>query len=139
VVAAQPARKIAVNPRTVKAIRLIFIVQKKRMRQPVRMGAPVFVLRALDGRLSGLSFLEKATASAGPPVFKMMKAYPFAVGIVVALIFAGCTTESTTTQTRTDQTTTRSHSQAELRKSGQSETGPALEQSDASVRMSGPH
>jgi PBP1b-binding outer membrane lipoprotein LpoB len=68
----------------------------------------------------------------------MMKAYPFALGMVLALIFAGCTTETTTTQSRTDQTTTRTHTQEELRKSGQSETGPALEQTDPAVRMSGP-
>lgn len=54
------------------------------------------------------------------------------------LAFAGCATETTTTaQTQTDQTTTRVHSQDELRKSGESQTGPALEKSDAAIRTEG--
>jgi hypothetical protein len=60
----------------------------------------------------------------------------FAVG---GLVFSGCTTDTTTTtQTQTDQTTKRVHTQEELRKSGQSETGAALEKTDPAVRMSGP-
>ena len=52
--------------------------------------------------------------------------------------FASCTTETaSTTQTQTDQTTTRVHTQDELRKTGESQTGPALEKSDAAIRTEG--
>jgi outer membrane biogenesis lipoprotein LolB len=69
-----------------------------------------------------------------------MKArFLFAVLALGSLAFAGCATETTTTtQTQPDQTTTRVHTQEELRKSGESQTGPALEKSDAAVRVSGP-
>jgi PBP1b-binding outer membrane lipoprotein LpoB len=54
------------------------------------------------------------------------------------LAFAGCATETTsTTQTQTDQTTTRVHTQDELRKTGESQTGPALEKTDAAIRTDG--
>jgi hypothetical protein len=57
---------------------------------------------------------------------------------VGCLVFSGCASETTTTtQTQTDQTTKRVHTQEELRKSGLSETGPALEKTDPAVRMSG--
>ena len=52
--------------------------------------------------------------------------------------FAGCATETTSTaQTQTDQTTTRVHTQEELRKSGESQTGPALEKTDPAIRTEG--
>ena len=55
-----------------------------------------------------------------------------------SLAVASCTTETTTTrQTQTDQTTTRVHTQAELRKTGESQTGPALEKTDAAIRTEG--
>ena len=55
-----------------------------------------------------------------------------------ALALAGCASETTTTtQTQTDQTTTRVHTQEELRKTGESQTGPALEKTDASIRIDG--
>jgi hypothetical protein len=50
----------------------------------------------------------------------------------------GCTstTTTTTTQSQTDQTRKRLHTQEELKKSGQSEVGPALEKTDPAVRIS---
>jgi len=58
---------------------------------------------------------------------------------VGSLVIAGCATETTTTtHTSTDPTTTRVHTQEELRKTGQSETGAALEKSDAAISTSGP-
>jgi hypothetical protein len=51
---------------------------------------------------------------------------------------AGCATTTTTTQTQPDPTTTRVHTQEELRKTGETQTGPALEKTDPAVRMSGP-
>jgi hypothetical protein len=54
-------------------------------------------------------------------------------------LLGGCTsttTTTTTTQPQTDQTKKRVHTQEELRKSGESQTGPALEKTDPSVRVS---
>lgn len=58
----------------------------------------------------------------------------------VALLFSGCATDTTTTTTttaETDSTTKRVHTQKDLKKTGESETGEALEKVDASVRSSG--
>jgi hypothetical protein len=70
-----------------------------------------------------------------------MKISPTAVTILVAgnLLLSGCATE-TTTASRTaqdDPTKKRVHTQEDLRKTGRSETGAALEASDASVRTTG--
>jgi outer membrane biogenesis lipoprotein LolB len=64
----------------------------------------------------------------------------FCLLAVASLVLSGCATESTTTTTttETDQTRKRVHTSEELRKTGESETGPALEKVDASVRTSGP-
>ena len=72
----------------------------------------------------------------------MMKTHYFILlaAIATSLAFAGCATETTTertVQTQTDATTTRVHTQEELRKSGESQTGPALEKTDAAI-SSGP-
>jgi hypothetical protein len=70
-----------------------------------------------------------------------MKIHYFALGLLAAgsLFFSGCATDKTeTAQTQTDPSK-RVHTQEELKKSGQSETGPALEKTDPAVRMSGPH
>ena len=68
-----------------------------------------------------------------------MKPFFFALLVASSIGLAGCATETTTTaETQTDQTTTRVHTQDELRKSGESQTGPALEKSDAAIRTSGP-
>jgi|GEM_PF-6245115 len=69
-----------------------------------------------------------------------MTIHHFALGLIAmgALFFSGCATESTTTtQTRPDPSK-RVHTQEELRKSGESDPGSALEKTDPSVRMSGP-
>lgn len=62
--------------------------------------------------------------------------YFFAILMLGSFGFAGCATETTSTQTRTDQTTRRVHTQEELRKTGETEPGPALEKVDPSVRVS---
>jgi hypothetical protein len=69
-----------------------------------------------------------------------MKSFYFALLAAGSLALAGCATETTTTtaQTQTDPTTTRVHTQEELRKSGESQTGPALEKTDAAITTSGP-
>ena len=68
-----------------------------------------------------------------------MKSFYFILLAAGSLALAGCTTTTTTTaQTKTDPTTTRVHTQEELRKSGESQTGPALEKTDAAITSSGP-
>jgi hypothetical protein len=70
----------------------------------------------------------------------MMKTYSIALSLaaLTGLILSGCmTTETTTTQTRTDPSK-RVYTQEELRKSGETDPGSALEKTDPSVRMSGP-
>ncbi|HYJ04606.1 MAG TPA: hypothetical protein VEX43_05700 [Chthoniobacterales bacterium] len=60
---------------------------------------------------------------------------------LVALVVLGCATDTTTTPTttaETDQTRKRVHTSEQLRKTGESETGPALEKVDPAVRTSGP-
>jgi len=72
----------------------------------------------------------------------MMKTHHVVLGALAlaGFIFSGCTTTTETTKTTQSQTdpTKRVHTQEELRKTGQSETGPALEKVDPAVRTSGP-
>ena len=73
----------------------------------------------------------------------MMKTRAFTCCLlaVCSLVLFGCATESTTTTatttTETDQTKKRVHTREEMKKTGESETGEALEKVDASVRTSG--
>ena len=73
----------------------------------------------------------------------MMKtrALAFCFLALAGLALAGCaTTETTTTTTtaaETDQTKKRVHTSEQLRKTGETETGAALEKVDPSVRTSG--
>jgi hypothetical protein len=72
----------------------------------------------------------------------MMKTRHFAACFLAGstLMLAACATSSTTTTATTaeaDQTKKRVHTREELRKTGESETGPALEKVDPSVRTSG--
>jgi hypothetical protein len=52
-------------------------------------------------------------------------------------MFLGCASETTTTTT-TEQTEKRTHTQEDLKKTGQSQTGPALEKTDAAITTTGP-
>jgi len=72
----------------------------------------------------------------------MMKTRPFICGLLAlgTLGLSGCasTTETTTTTTAEyDQTKKRVHTQEQMKKTGESEPGAALEKVDASVRTSG--
>ena len=79
--------------------------------------------------------LHPATESRTRESLLMNTRYFFVILALSALAFAGCSSDKTeTTQTQTDQTTKRVHTQAELRKTGESQTGPALEKVDPSVR-----
>ena len=72
---------------------------------------------------------------------KEMKIQLIALGILAALnlMLSGCATETTTTSTQPqdDPTKKRVHTQDDLRKTGRSETGAALEASDPAVRTTG--
>jgi hypothetical protein len=86
--------------------------------------------------------LEIATKSGGERVLRVMKTRYFVLCLLAAngLLFSGCASDTTASSpSQVDQTEKRVHTQDELRKSGQSETGPALEQTDPAIRMSGPH
>jgi outer membrane biogenesis lipoprotein LolB len=65
-----------------------------------------------------------------------MKTIYFVAVALAGFVLGGCASETTTT-TQTDQTTKRVHTQEELRKTGETQTGPALEKVDPAVRSSG--
>lgn len=71
----------------------------------------------------------------------MMKTRSLACALLAAtgLALAGCATTETTTTTTAETDTTRKkvHTREELRKTGESETGAALEKVDPSIRTSG--
>jgi hypothetical protein len=72
-----------------------------------------------------------------------MKRFYFALVAAssLSLALAGCVTETTRVRTvdnQTDPTTTRVHTQEEMRKSGENDPGHALEKTDAAVTVSGP-
>ena len=54
-----------------------------------------------------------------------------------ALLSSCASTTTTTTQAETDQTKKRVHTQEELRKTGESDPGRALEKTDAAVQVQG--
>ncbi|HMG04887.1 MAG TPA: hypothetical protein VK581_05460 [Chthoniobacterales bacterium] len=56
---------------------------------------------------------------------------------IANLMLLGCASETTTTTT-TEQTEKRTHTQEDLKKTGQSQTGPALEKTDAAITTTGP-
>jgi hypothetical protein len=66
---------------------------------------------------------------------KIQYCFFFALATVV---LSGCASETaSTTPPKTDLTKKRVHTQEELSKTGQTETGPALEKVDPAVRTSG--
>lgn len=67
----------------------------------------------------------------------MMKIQYFFVAAFVSLVLSGCAGNRETMVQTTDQTQTRVHTQQELQKTGESETGAALEKTDAAVKTSG--
>jgi hypothetical protein len=59
---------------------------------------------------------------------------------VASVALAGCANQKETmTESTTDQTQKRVHTQEELRKTGETQTGPALEKVDPAVQISGQH
>ena len=66
-----------------------------------------------------------------------MKLKYFFLGAIASCVLFGCAKDKETmVQSTTDQTQKRVHTQAELTKTGQSETGPALEKVDPAVQIS---
>jgi hypothetical protein len=68
----------------------------------------------------------------------MSTRYFCAVLSLSGAFLGGCaSTATTTTQTETDQTKKRVHTQEELRKTGETDPGHALEKTDAAIRTEG--
>jgi outer membrane protein assembly factor BamE (lipoprotein component of BamABCDE complex) len=66
----------------------------------------------------------------------MMK-IQYCFAIALSLLLSGCAKDKETMVQTTDQTQTRVHTQEQLKKTGESETGAALEKTDAAVQTSG--
>jgi hypothetical protein len=80
-----------------------------------------------------------ATKRIGGYEFIMMKVqYISLVAIAIAsVVLSGCASQTeSVVQSSSDATTKRVHTQEELQKSGESETGPALEKTDAAIQTS---
>jgi outer membrane biogenesis lipoprotein LolB len=54
-----------------------------------------------------------------------------------SFLLSGCASDPTTSTPATDPTRKRVYTQEELKKTGQSETGPALEKVDPAIQTSG--
>ena len=67
----------------------------------------------------------------------MMKIQYFAFVAVASFVFSSCAKNKETIVETPDPPTKRVHTQEDLRKTGQSETGAALEKVDPSVQTSG--
>ena len=68
----------------------------------------------------------------------MMKIQYFFAVALVSFVLSGCARDRETIVQTTDQTQTRVHTQEELKKTGESETGAALQKTDAAVRTTRP-
>ena len=67
----------------------------------------------------------------------MMKIQYCVVIALIALVLPGCAKEKEAMVQTNDQTQKRVHTQEELKKTGRTETGAALEKTDAAVQTSG--
>jgi len=68
----------------------------------------------------------------------MMKIQYILMVALGSFVLSGCAKDKETmVQSSTDQTQKRVHTQEELKKTGETQTGPALEKTDAAVRTSG--
>jgi hypothetical protein len=91
--------------------------------------------------MTGMGNLKSRPKPLADTYSKVMKTRTFAFCVVAlgSLVLSGCATNTTTTTTaETDETKKRVHTREELKKTGESETGPALEKVDPSVRTTGP-
>ena len=67
----------------------------------------------------------------------MMKIQYFALVVMASFVFSSCAKNKETIVEAPDPPAKRVHTQEELRKTGQSETGAALEKVDPAVQTSG--
>ena len=77
-----------------------------------------------------------ATGRAIGYVSMMMKIQNWFLVAVAGLALSSCASHKESMVTKTDQTEKRVHTQEELKKTGESQTGPALEKTDAAVQTS---
>lgn len=68
----------------------------------------------------------------------MMKIPYISLIAVASVALSGCANQKESMVTTTDQTQKRVHTQEELKKTGETQTGPALEKVDPAVQTSGP-
>jgi outer membrane biogenesis lipoprotein LolB len=68
----------------------------------------------------------------------MMKIQHLFVVILASFVLSGCAKDRETMVQTTDETQKRVHTQDELKKTAESETGAALEKTDAAVRTTRP-
>lgn len=66
----------------------------------------------------------------------MMKIQSWFLVVVACSLFSGCASQKETIVTTTDQTQMRVHTQEELKKTGETQVGPALEKTDAAIQTS---
>ena len=68
----------------------------------------------------------------------MMKLQYLILVVIAGLALSSCANQKETmVVTTNDQTETRAHTRDELKKTGETQTGPALEKADAAVQGSG--
>jgi PBP1b-binding outer membrane lipoprotein LpoB len=67
----------------------------------------------------------------------MMKISYISLIAVASVALSGCASQKESMVTTTDQTEKRVHTQEELKKTGETQTGPALEKVDPAVQVSG--
>jgi PBP1b-binding outer membrane lipoprotein LpoB len=67
---------------------------------------------------------------------RIMKIQYFFLVAIVTFVLSGCANQKETMVTTTDQTEKRVHTQEELLKTGETQTGPALEKTDAAIQTS---
>lgn len=67
----------------------------------------------------------------------MMKIQYWFLVVVACALVSGCASQKeTVTESTTDQTQKRVHTQEELKKTGETQPGPALEKTDAAIQTS---
>jgi outer membrane biogenesis lipoprotein LolB len=66
----------------------------------------------------------------------MMKIQYFFLVAVAGFVLSSCAHQKETVVTTTDQTQKRVHTQEELKKTGETQPGPALEKTDAAIQTS---
>ena len=90
------------------------------------------------GNVEGLTGYRNAAKIRISHVSKMMRIQYFFVIALSGLLFSACAKEKETIVQTNDQTQKRVHTQEELKKTGETQPGPALEKTDAAVQVTHP-